>query len=599
MDDFGAGYSSLEISNMGSWQMDMKTDRMIWSENLYRILGADPQHTKPSLEIWLAITYPEDREMVDSAIHDSLVDRQNTKLESRIVLPDGSVRWIISVSYTEYDDAGLPETNVTSFLDITERKLYEQELNEERERFRITLASIGDGVVSANRKGNVTLINKQAERLTGWESQEAVGRPFDEIFHIVNEDTRAESESPIHRVIRDGMVVGLANHTVLISRYGTEYSIADSAAPLKDGNGNILGAVIVFRDVTEEKKRQDQIQYIGYHDALTGLYNRRFCEEQLSEIDRKENLPISVIMGDLNGLKVANDAFGHGAGDRLLQKAAEAIQSACRSDDIVARWGGDEFVILLPCTGRTEAEKIVKRVLKIEAGMRVGPLRVSVSFGCGTKETDEGNLLAALKSAEDRMYENKVVESESFRRKLIETTIETLCDHNPFETEHYKRVGASARQIGAAMNLPGEELNKLERAGYLHDIGSIAVDSSILSKRGTLSRQEADEIRRHSDIGYKILKSSRETADIAVYVLYHHERYDGRGFPAGLKGKDIPLLSRIITVADAFDAMTHDRSYRKAMTKQEAFRELEDNKGAQFDPAVVDAAVQVLEPPGA
>lgn len=586
---------SEEISGMGSWRLNLATNHMVWSDNLYRILEAQPEETKPSLETWLAATHPEDRKMVDTMIHDSWVEQQNSKIEHRIIRPDGSIRWIISTCYTEYDDTGIPETNITSFLDITERKVFEQELYKERERFRITLGSIGDGVIATDQDGKVMLLNKQAEKLTGWESQEAISHSFDEVFHIVNEETKLRCESPIRRVIRDGVIIGLANHTMLISRYGVKYSVADSAAPIKDNSGKILGVVIVFRDVSEEKKRQDQIQYIGYHDALTGLYNRRFCEEQLAKVDREGNVPISVIMGDLNGLKVTNDAFGHAAGDRLLQKAAEAIRSACRADDIIARWGGDEFVVLLPHTLRAEAEQIVKRIANIESGMRVGPIHVSVSFGCGTKATKTGSILIALKAAEDRMYENKVVESESVRGRLIETTIATLCDHNPFETEHYKRVSRLACEIGASMNITGNALNKLKRAAYLHDIGKIAINSSILSKKGALSHQEMDEIRRHSDIGYKLLKSSKDTAGIAEYVLYHHERYDGKGFPSGLKGKAIPLFSRIIAVADAFDAMTHDRSYRKAMNPQDAIRELIRNKGTQFDPEVVDAAVKNLD----
>jgi diguanylate cyclase (GGDEF)-like protein/PAS domain S-box-containing protein len=585
---------SEELSGMGSWRMELKTNRMVWSDELYRIFGIGQDRAEPSLESWLMITHPEDREMVDAAIRDSLINGQNTRIESRIIRPDGGLRWIVSISYTEYDETGKPETYIGSFLDITERKKYEQELYKERERFKITLSSIGDGVISTDMGGNVTLLNKQAEKLTGWEHLHALGRPFDEIFNIVNEKTRVKNESPIRRVIQSGITLGLANHTVLISRYGTEYSIADSAAPIKDGRGKILGVVIVFRDVTEEKKRQDQIRYISYHDALTGLYNRRYCEEQLAAVDIMENLPISVVMGDLNGLKMTNDAFGHTQGDRLLQKAAEAIGAACGANGIAARWGGDEFVVLLPGTNREAAEKIVEKIEKIESGMKVGPIGVSVSFGCGTKEKDTEEIRTALKNAEDRMYENKVVESESTRGQLIETMIATLCDNNPFEIKHYKRVGELAQKIGEAMHLPKDDIARLKKIGRLHDIGKIAVDSAILSKKGTLTQKEMDEIRRHPDIGYKILKSSKDTAAIAEYVLYHHERYDGQGFPAGLKGEKIPLLSRIVMVADAFDAMTHDRSYRKAMTVREAVGELESNKGTQFDPAVVNAALQAV-----
>lgn len=586
---------SEELSNMGSWRMDLKTNQMIWSDNLYKIFGMAPGKTEPSLEDRLRITHPEDLKLVDDTIINSLINRQSTKIESRIIRPDGSICWLLSIGYTEYDENGKPETLISSFLDITERKTYEQELYKEKERFKITLSSIGDGVISTDIKGNVTLLNRQAEKLTGWKHEDAIGRPFDEIFNIINEETRLKVESPIKRVIQSGIIIGLANHTTLISRFDKEYSIADSAAPIKDSNGKILGVVIVFRNVTEEKKRQKQVQYISYHDALTGLYNRRYCEEQFSAIDTMDNIPISVIMGDLNGLKVTNDAFGHSQGDQLIQKAADAMQAACRANDIVARWGGDEFVILLPKASSSDAERIIKRIVKIESDMKVGLMNVSVSFGYGTKKAEGENILTALKNAEDNMYEKKVVESENTRGKLIDAAISTLCKNSLYEINHYKRVGDFAQKIGATMHLTDVDDTNLKRIGQLHDIGKIAVNNSILLKKGPLTKVEMDEIRRHPDVGYKILKSSKGTADIAEYVLYHHERYDGKGYPTGLKGENIPLLSRIITVADAFDAMTNDRSYRKALSIKAAINELIANKGTQFDPTIVDVAIKMLK----
>lgn len=585
---------SEELSGMGSWRLDIKTNKMAWSDGLYKIFGFNPVSTKPSLEKRFEITYPDDLEAVKNSILDSINKRENTKLESRIIKPDGKMRWISSIGYTEYDENGEPETYIGSFHDVTEQRLYERELYNEQEKFKVTLASIGDGVIATDVKGNITIINNQAEKLTGWEAKDAVEKPFDTVFNIINESTRTKCESPIQRVLRSGLIIGLANHTALISKFGTEYSIADSAAPIKDNKGNILGVVIVFRNVTEEKKRQDEINYISYHDSLTGLYNRRFFEEQLGKIDTEKNLPISVIMGDVNGLKITNDAFGHVEGDHLLQKAAEAMQAACRSTDIVARWGGDEYVILLPHTSQTEAEQIIARITKIESSMKVGPINVSVSFGCGTKEKEDESLFAVWKNAEDRMYEKKLTESENMRRRFIKNVLETLRDESPDQIGHFVRVGELSQQIGRAMHLPEKEITKLKLAARLHDIGKVAIDKSILTKRGSLTQQEWDDVKRHPDIGYKILKSSKRTAGISEYVLAHHERYDGKGYPAGLKGDKIPLLSRIITVADSFDAMTHDRNYRKAMSREQAEEELIQNKGTQFDPDVVDAAMEVI-----
>lgn len=586
---------SEELSNMGTWKLDLKTQQSEWSNGLYRIFGIEPNSIVPSLEKRLELTHPEDRETIRKVIADSINTKNSVRIESRIIQPDGSIRWVSSIGYTEYDEAGKPATYIGSLIDITERKAYEQQLYHEKEKFRITITSIGDGVIAADANGNITLLNDQAEKLTGWDEEDAIGKPFDEVFNIVSEETREKRESPIQRVIKSGLILGLANHTALISKYGAEYSIADSAAPIKDRHGTIKGVVIVFRDITEEKRRQEQINYISYHDSLTGLYNRRFCEEQIREIDTEENLPISIIMGDVNGLKVTNDAFGHTEGDHLLQRASDAIRAACRSGDIIARWGGDEFVVLLPKTEKSAAEEIVERIMGIETQMKVGPINVSVSFGCGVKERKDDPILIALKNAEDRMYENKLSESEGMKGNLINSILTTLYEKNPDEVDHFNRVGDLCRKIGKELHLPKEDLSKLKSIGRFHDIGKIAVSNEILKKQGPLTPQEWDEIKRHPDIGYKILKSSRETVHLSEYVLSHHERYDGKGYPSGLKEEEIPLLSRIVSVADSFDAMTNDRSYRRALTTKDALNELVKNKGTQFDPTIVDAFLRLFE----
>ena len=502
-----------------------------------------------------------------------------------------------SGGYTRLDarEAGL---FLTDAWQSVQRKDAEDTLYDERERFRITIASIGDGVIATDAAGNVTLANPVAEKLTGWKQSEAVGRQLEDIFNIINENTREKAGDPVKKVIRSGLILGLANHTALISKYGTERSIADSAAPIKDSRGNVQGVVLVFRDVTEEKRRQDEIHYISYHDSLTGLYNRRFLEEELQRIDTPKNLPAAVVMGDVNGLKITNDTFGHSRGDQLLQKAAEAIQGGCRMSDTVARWGGDEFVILLPKTGRGQAETIVERIRKIGSEMKIGSMSVSVSFGCGVKEKPGGSLMEALKKAEDRMYENKMVESESMRSKLITAIVQALREKNPDEEQHSERVSVLCRRIGGAMGLSEQETARLAACGVLHDIGKIGVCEAVLNKQGKLTEREWDEIRRHPDLGYRILKSSKETAGIADCVLAHHERYDGSGYPAGLKGEEIPLFARIVSVADAYDAMTSDRAYRRALDAAYARKELLENRGTQFDPRVVDVFLSLPESGG-
>jgi len=580
------------LSYLGNYEIDIKTGKTVWSDELFRIFGYEPGSFEPTKEKRIELTYPPDKKLVSESINKAIKEKSSFKIENRIIRADGSIRWVLSTGYIECNENGEAESYIGSLLDITERKLLEKTLEEEKEKLRITIASIGDGVISTDINGKITILNKVAEELTGWKQEEALGRPVEEVFNIINEDTRIKCENPIQRVIEKGLIIGLANHTALISRDGTERSIADSAAPIKDKNGNIQGVILVFRDVTEEKRRQDEIYYMSYYDSLTGLYNRRFFEEELKRIDTERNLPISIIMGDCNGLKLTNDAFGHSEGDKLLMKAANAIKSACRADDIAARWGGDEFIILLPKTKKEDAETIVKRIKNKCSEMKVGSINVSISFGYDTKQNVSEDVFKILKSAEDYMYKHKVVESNSMRGNIINAIFNTLHEKNPNIENHSKRVSQLCQRIGEAMQLPETEIYELKVSGLLHDIGKIAIDESILKKSEPLTEQEWNEIKRHSDIGYRILNASPEMTEIAQYILSHHERYDGTGYPRRLKQEEIPLISRIITVADAYDAMTNERAYKKTLDKDAAVEELINNKWTQFDPYIVDIFIE-------
>lgn len=581
-----------KLSRLGHYKIDLHTGKVVWSDELYRIFGFEPESFQPAANTRVEFTYPEDRELVKNRIEKAIREKCSVEMETRITRKDGSICWVLSIGHVELDEHGNAESYIGTLLDITERKQLEKQLEREKERLRITIASIGDGVISTDTIGNITILNKAAEKLTGWAQEEALGKPIEEVFHIINETTGIKCENPIQKVLESGMILGLANHTALISRDETVRSIADSAAPIKDSDGDVYGVILVFRDVTEEKHRQDEIYYMSYYDSLTGLYNRRCFEEKFKEFDTVKNLPISIIMGDVNGLKLTNDAFGHNKGDKLLIKTAKAIKSVCRKEDIAARWGGDEFVILLPKTKREEAELIAGRIKATCTKMKIGSLNVSVSLGWDTKEYKNQDLSKVLKGAEDHMYKHKVSESGSVRGNIINAIFNTIHEKSPRIESHLKRVSQLCQQIGTAMNLPETDIDELRLGGLFHDIGKVAIDDSIIQKKGQLNEQELIEIKRHSDIGYRILNTAPEMADIALYVLSHHERFDGTGYPRGIQREEIPLISRIIAVADAYDAMTNERPYKKVLGHDMAIEELKKNKGTQFDPDIVDVFIR-------
>lgn len=551
----------------------LKADRLIGKTN--RELGMP----EPNLTIW------------EDAIRTAFRSRTEQSVETSNYGPHG-IRYYHSLITPEVDEKGEVSTVVTVTRDITKLKELQLALSIEKQNLYITLESIGDGVISTDSRGNITLINKVAEKLTGWTQQEAHGRPFEEVFHIIDEFTGELRENPIQLVLTTRKTIELGNHTALISKHGVRIPVEDTAAPIIDGTGNVVGVVVVFRDFTDKREKQREIVYLSYHDQLTGLYNRRFFEEEKKRLDTPRNLPITLVMADVNGLKLTNDAFGHRVGDELLRKAGEVMKKECRADDIIARIGGDEFCILLPKTSTEEAEGIVRRIRKAIAKEKVGNAVLSISFGWDTKQEPDEDMDMVFKKAEDEMYRYKLSESSSMRYQTMKLIIQALYAKHTREEKHSYRVSQLCGEMGSALGLSLEAIRELRTAGLMHDIGKVTIDDYLLEKSGPLAETERLEINRHVETGYRILSSVAEFAQIAEFVLAHHERWDGWGYPKGLKGEEIPFEARIIAIADAYDAMTTERPYRAALSKDEAIREIRENAGTQFDPAIAQVFIE-------
>ena len=508
----------------------------------------------------------------------------------RLLGTDGKIFWG-HISMT-LDDTVEGEANSRVVLvDVSAYKQLEADLALEKKFMKITLESIGDGVISADSTGHIVLMNRVAENMTGWTQENAYGKPIREIFQTINETTREISEDIIAQVLI-GKLRPRSNHIILIAKGGLEFPIEDFAVPILGDDGEVVGVVLEFRDFTDRKKKLEEIRYLSYHDHLTGLYNRRFFEEELLRLDTARNLPLTIVMGDVNGLKLINDSFGHAMGDELLRKVAEALNLGCRADEIVARLGGDEFVILLPKTDSAAAEKIIRRIRDITAKCKVGSIDISITFGFETKIRADENIQDIFKNTENHMYRKKITESSSIRSKTIRVIMDSLFEKNPREMMHSERVGTVSAAIATGLNLSEEEVSKIRIAGLMHDIGKIGIDETILNKPSKLDEVEWNEMQRHSEIGYRILSSVNEFSEIADYILEHHERWNGTGYPKGLRQENISLQARIITLADAYDAMTGTRPYGKPHTIMEAVQEIIRCAGTQFDPSIARIFVE-------
>jgi diguanylate cyclase (GGDEF)-like protein len=343
-------------------------------------------------------------------------------------------------------------------------------------------------------------------------------------------------------------------------------------------------------------KLEKELEFLSYHDQLTGLHNRRYFEEELKRLDIPSKWPLTVIMSDVNGLKLINDSLGPTVGDEILKTVARILINGAGEEAVVARLGGDEFAILLPKADQSKAEKQINNLKNIAMKENVNGLDISITFGYAIKENDSEMVSVILKLAEDLMYRKKLFEGPSIRSKAIDMIIRTLYEKNKREEEHSRRVAEIAQTIGRAVNMASEGLKELETAGLLHDIGKIAIDEKVLNKEGALTDMEYAHIKLHPEIGHRILNAAYEMSDLSDYVLSHHERWDGKGYPRGICAEQIPLQSRIIAIADAYDAMTSARPYRAAKPPDFAIEQLTANAGTQFDPELVEIFVeQVLK----
>jgi diguanylate cyclase (GGDEF)-like protein/PAS domain S-box-containing protein len=461
----------------------------------------------------------------------------------------------------------------------------EKMAREREEWLSATLTSIGDAVITVDGRYRVTFMNAAAQTLTGWNSRDVIGRKAGDICNIIQEDG-----------LIDGWFVaaGAVREDVLLNKHGREIPVDYNAAPIKNYKGDTTGMVFVLRNITERKEAEERIKYLSFHDRLTDLYSRDYFEEELRRLDTPRELPLSLVMGDVNGLKLVNDVFGHQEGDTLLRKIADALKGSCRKEDMVARWGGDEFVVLLPKTTETLALEFAKRVRALCSETDGTSIQPSIALGLVTKEKADQDLYELLKTAEDRMYRNKLMERKSTRSAIIYSLQRTVQEKSLEMGEHAVRLKSVALDAGRAAGLPDDKLDELSLLAMLHDIGKIAISDQILGKPGRLLPEEWEAMQGHLEIGYRIVESTPELAHIGEALLAHHEWWDGTGYPKRLNGAQIPLISRILAIVDAYDVMTHDRPYRAAVSRDEAINELRQCAGTQFDPQLVDLFVKAV-----
>ncbi|MGI6358411.1 MAG: diguanylate cyclase domain-containing protein [Bacillota bacterium] len=468
-----------------------------------------------------------------------------------------------------------------------------RDLQQTRDRLQLILDSTAEAVFGLDIRGNCTFINASGLRLLGYGHQdELIGRNLHELIHHSYADGRPMpiEECAIARTLVTGQGAQRDNE-VFWRVDGSSFDVVYHSYP-QYRNGEVIGVVVTFLDNTERKRQEDHIKYLTYHDQLTGLYNRVFFDAALDRLDTDENLPISIIFGDANGLKLTNDIFGHQAGDALLQRIADTLRSACRPEDIVARVGGDEFAMILPNTEADRAGEIVEKVRGLLSQEQIIAVKCSMSLGFATKTEAEENIAHVMTAAEDAMYQRKTLDRPVTNSDLVQTITDTLHARSPRERAHSQNVSLLCQRIARALNMSETDVRKLRDAGYLHDIGKIVLDEQVLNKAGQLTEGEHKEMRQHPIVGYRILNLFDHTVDLSEGVLNHHERWDGSGYPKGIKGDEIPLVARVIAIAEAYDAIL--RRGEGAVSEEAALQEIAMLAGRKFDPMIARLFVDIM-----
>ncbi len=468
----------------------------------------------------------------------------------------------------------------------------EQEARRQKLNFEALFINNQNAVAMMDQDHKVRNVNEAFTQLFGYELQEIEGLNLDDVISNNNESRLEASEYTLRMF--DGQLIDVE---------GTRYTKENEPVEVKiqgvpmTHHGYMVGAFGIYTNIGTAKAEERYRHYLSTHDDLTGLYNRAYFNRKILEEQQLGTYPLTIMIVDVNGLKLINDAFGIKIGDELLVETAKAISALSNQlsseSCLLARYGGDEFIILVKNKTKDEIAHISKEIKAVCHQIKLNDVEVSVSVGWSQKFSSKEDIIAVLRLAEDDLYKHKIMEGSSIKGKTIYTIINTLHETNKREEEHSRRVSVLSEKFGEALNLSEREMTALKSMSLLHDVGKIAIDEKILNKPSALTNSEYNELKRHPEIGYRILSSVVEMSEIAEYVLSHHERWDGKGYPRGLVGEEIPYLARVISIVDAFDAMTSNRPYRDAQDIKWALDELQKNSGSQFDPELVPVFIKV------
>ncbi len=487
-------------------------------------------------------------------------------------------------------------SNLASSLNrmLSELDTAHKDMRETDHRFRLIMEATSDGVLDFYPKIWKIYISPEWKSSLGYIEKDG-DEPVETYISRIHPECMERLENKYHEVVSGETEIFDVEYRMIKASGDIMWVQQRGKIAEKNEKGEITRIVSTLTDITYRKKHEEEILFLSYSDKLTGLKNRAYMEKLFETLDKEDKSDYSIIMGDLNGLKIINDTLGHKEGDRLLCIVSDVFREVCEADDVVSRWGGDEFVVLVKNKDDSYISSLVS-VLK-ENIEKATLQSCIISIAVGYAKKDEAALQSedVMSVAEERMYRNKLMKDKSARNATITSLQRTLHEKHSETEEHTMRIKKLSLKLGNKLELTQDKLDEIELLALLHDIGKIGIPEHILMKPGKLTNEEWEIMKNHSEIGYRIAQSAPELSHIAYEILCHHERYDGTGYPSGLRGEEIPILSRIINIIDSYDVMTHLRIYKDAMSKGYALEELIRCAGTQFDPFIVYEFISLLK----
>jgi diguanylate cyclase (GGDEF)-like protein/PAS domain S-box-containing protein len=557
--------------------------------------------TKEELETtgWTEITHPDDLPIdLENLKRFKAGEIDGYKMEKRYIRPDGSNIWV-KMTISPLHIESLPDYEYLCVVeDISGRKEMEKALYDSERSMSVFINNLLGMAYRCNydRDWTMQFVSDGCFDLTGYHSESLLHNRDLSFNDLIAPEYRETLWNEWARIL--ALQIPFKSEYEIICADGEKKWVLEMGQGIYGEKGNVEALEGIIIDITENKKKEAQIEYMNYHDYLTGLYNRIYFEEMKIKMNREECLPISVMLWNINGVRLINDAFGYNEGNLVICEVSKILQRCCRPRDILARTGGDEFALLLPNTNTETAREMMEIVSGAVADYneknKSKLYEITLSVGHATKDTAAGDLEETSKLADEYLRNRKLLDGNSSHSDIISSVMATMYERSQETEEHAKRLAAFSKGVGEKLNLSQKSLGELQLLAMLHDIGKVGIDDRVLNKPGKLDEAEWAVMKKHPEIGYRIVKSTSELEPIAEYILTHHEHWDGKGYPRGLKGENIPLLSRIIAVVDAYDAMTVDRVYQKAMTKEQALKEIRRNSGTQFNPEVVKIFIEYL-----